>query len=119
MLFSVPMMNSFASLFAANDHYLGGASYEIRKLHYLGTALRVNKHQGVRVEFLCCVYFRSGKLRVSGTAAVNQLDLLFRDLLLDVITEVTVRNEQDLVRVHSADYLNRRGGCDAHIGTAS
>ena len=47
---------------------------------------------------------------------MNKLYLLFGDLLLDVITEVAVRNEQDLVRVHSADYLHRRGGCDAHIG---
>ena len=97
-------------------HDLSGASGEVGKLYYLGTALGVNEQQRVRVELLSRADIGGGELRVGRAAAVDKLDLFLGDLLLHEIAEVAVRNEQYFVSVELLDYLNCRGGGHADVG---
>ena len=73
------------------------------------------QQQGIRMRSLCGLCFRRSDARMGGTSAVQQLDLLFRNLLSDPVAEVAVRNKQDLVIGQCADDFYGRGGCDGDI----
>ena len=52
---------------------------------------------------------------VNGATAVQELEVLFGDLLADIMTEIAVWNKQYVFRVHIFNDFNRRGGGHANI----
>lgn len=52
---------------------------------------------------------------VNGAAAVQELEVLFGNLLADIMSEIAVGNKQYVFRVHIFNDFNRRGGGHANI----
>ena len=75
----------------------------------------MHQHQRMGVCFFCPMHVLCRQCRMDRAAALQQLDLLFRQLLLDKGTQIAVRNKEDLVIAQLRNDLDRRRRSHADI----
>ena len=96
-------------------HDAGGASLVIRLFRHLRQTFRMNEKQRIGMRFSCSLHILYGHAHMSRTATLKQLDILLRHLLCHPVSQVAVRDKQNILILNVFYDLNRGGRRHAHV----
>ena len=105
----------FAIAFLRVVHDSGGASGIIRLFGDRCAAFRMNQNLGFRMLLPSNPNVGRGDVHMSGAAALEELEILLRELFCDPCAQVAVRDEQDVLLRHILQNLNGRGRGDHNV----